>query len=156
MSNNDLHQWESPTTWYSHSSQALYFNALCQDLKIHDFEIDLNNRSLHILNSCQIPLFDPNSNPLAELDNLNFQSYGFYEDTITSLWDVVDPNQCRVHIRSMLSHPTKIISPGVPLVLNIFLSGVDWGQHIVLCPASGRAVHVDGADKHTLVIVDFL
>lgn len=91
-----------------------------------------------------------------EYDSTPFRTYGICEDNLVSLWDIVDPNQCRIQIRPISSHPANIISAGGPIVLNVSLPGTRYPLNPASCPASGRFVYLDRNHSHRIAIVDFL
>ena len=146
--------WEPMPSWYSGSSQRLYLDALLEGLKLYGVEIvikpDLSDVSLHVTHTCRLIPYD------YEYDSTSFRTYGICEDNLVSRWDIVDPNQCRIQIRPISSHPANILSAGGPIVLNVSLPGTLYPQNPASCPAFGRFVHLDRNDSHRIVIVDFL
>lgn len=70
------------SSWYSGPSRPLYFGVLCQDLKVHDFEIiksDLSDVSLRVINTSQFTHDDFNY--------LIFLPYNICEGTLVSWGD---------------------------------------------------------------------
>ena len=140
--------------WYSGPSQPLYFNILCRDSRLLDFEIviepDLSDASLHLINASQ-----PSQNTLP-------QPYRICEDTFVSCGNMTYQNKGTVHIRSMSSSPTNDISPdghvflelgGTDSVLDLGPFGIGSNS---LCPASGKFVYLGTMENDLVVVVDYL
>ena len=142
-----LNDWKMISNWYSGSSQPLYFDAFCRDLKLYGFEIviepDLSDASLRIMNISQLTLSD----------HLIIQPYSICEDNLVSCWHigVADLKHCKVHVR------TNTPSRGpTSTVLNVLLPNTrNVYSTLSSCPASGRFVHLDKTNCN-LVVADFL
>ena len=144
--------WGVFSSWYSGSSQSIYFEALRDDFKCYVFELviepDLSNVFLYVRNSSQ--LFRGNCNFL-------YQKYcqnSVCEDTLVS----ITGHQCTAHIyiRPKSSPPANVISPGGPKALyTVLLSTHGYSKTHSLCPASGKFAYSD-IDDHKIIVVDFL
>lgn len=143
--------WNRISSWYSGTSQTLYFGFLSRlgilDVKFQDFEIalesDLSDVSLRVLNTCRPPQDN--------LSDVFFGQYGIGEDTLISCWKIHHSGRCRIHIRSLSGAG---ILPGGSIFLPVLLSATDI-QMPSLCPASGRFVHLD-IHNDRIGVVDFL
>ena len=82
------------SSWYFGSSQPLYFDMVCQESKLHRFQIilkpDLSTASLHFIHSSELSPHD--------FEYLSFDDYRICEDTLVCCWfydDHDDPVQYR-------------------------------------------------------------
>ena len=126
--------WNTISSWYFGSSQPLYFDMLCQDSKLHRFQIslqpDLSAASLHVMNISEQTAHD--------FKYVSFEDYRICEDTLVSCWTLDNKPGCGVYMSLPFANG---ISHGGP-VAKMLLSGI--GDCVpYLCPASGRIVRLD-------------
>ena len=148
-----LIRWNPISSWYFGSSQPLYFDALCQDSRLHRFQIilepDLNAVSLIVINTSELAPHD--------FDDVIFDDYLICEDTLVSLWSYAGQDQlgCGVYTGLTSTRFANLISHGGPAAKVLLPdSFIGDGDYIYCCPASGRFVCLeDGIDG--LAVLDF-
>ena len=149
--------WKTISSWYLGSSHLLYFDMLCQDSKLHRFQIllqpDLSAASLRVINiSEQTP---------HDFNYVFFEDYRICEDTLVSCWTYPDSEQgeedeyhpgCGVYTSPPFANG---ISHGGPAAKIMLLPDVEFEFKSVLflCPASGRVVRLDNNDS--VAVLDF-
>ena len=147
--------WKTISSWYSGSSQFLYFNMLCQDCKIHRFQImlkpDLSAASLHVINTSELTPHD--------FDYVSFEDYRICEDTLVSCWIDFDHGRQRasgVYTGLTSSRFANIISHGGPAA-KMLLPDIGREYRPFSCPASGRFVLLvrDDSNNGNVVVFDF-
>ena len=126
--------WNTISSWYFGSSQPLYFDMLCQDSKLHRFQVllqpDLSAASLHVMNISEQTAHD--------FKYVSFEDYRICEDTLVSCWTLDSKPGCGVYMSLPFANG---ISHGGPAAKRL-LSGI--GDCVpYLCPASGRIVRLD-------------
>ena len=154
--NSERIQWKTISSWYSGSSQPLYFDALCQG-KLHRFQImlkpDLTTASIRVINT---------SEPTPHnFDYVFFQDYRICEDALVSCWISNSyhlnfwTRSCGVYTGLTSTRFANVISRGGPTAKMLL---PDIGRHgnynLYLCPASGRFVLVDSGRR--LAVLDCL
>ena len=149
-------KWKTISSWYFGSTQPLYFDMSCQDLKRHRFKIilkpDLSTASLHVVNT---PELTPHNFPFVYMED-----YRICEDTLVSCWFVhanrLDtPSRSRfqwgVYTGSMSARFSNITGgPAFKMLLPII--DIRSKCRYILCPASGRFVLRDIDDVAVLDI----
>ena len=151
------YNWNTISSWYFGSSQPLYFDMLCQDFKLHRFQIllqpDLSAASLHVINiSEQTP---------HDFNYVVFNDYRICEDSLVSCWTCFDSEQdeedefhpgCGVYTSPPFANG---ISHGSPAAKIVLLPDVEFEFKSVLflCPASGRIVYLD--NNNSVAVLDF-
>ena len=146
---SELIRWNTISSWYFGSSQPLYFDMLCQDSKLHRFEIllkpDLSTASLHVINNSELTPHDFNY--------VYFEDYRVCEDTLVSCWifDDDESSQSGVYTGLTSARFADIISLGGPAA-RMLLPDSDC-YIFYSCPASGRFVLVD--DNDSVAVLDF-
>ena len=142
--------WNTMSPWYFGSSQPLYFDMLCQDFKLHRFQIslqpDLSAASLHVINvSEQTP---------HDFDYVIFKNYRICEDTLVSCWTYSDWDYYQCGIYTGLTSPpfANDISHGGPAA-KMLLPDIEYKSVLFLCPASGRVVRLD--NNNSVAVLDF-
>jgi hypothetical protein len=143
-------RWNTISSWYFGSSQPLYFDMLCEDFKLHRFQImikpDLSTASLHLINI---------SEDTHDLFHVLIQPYWICEDTLVSCWidedGRQDQYQCGVYMG--LTSPPFVngISHGGPAA-KMLLPNIGHKSSLFLCAASGRLVRLDG---NSVSVLDF-
>ena len=148
-------QWNTMSSWYFGSSQPLYFDILCQDSKLHRFQIllepDLSTASLLLINTSECTPYDFNS--------VTFQDHRICEDTLVSCWiyssynDRWDQYQCGVYTGSTSARFSSFISHDGPALAAKMLLPNNGRKHIFYpCPASGRFVRLDS--NNSVAVLD--
>ena len=125
------------------SSHPLYFNRLCQDSKLHRFQIilkpDLSTASLRIVNTTELTPRDFNE--------MRFQDYRICEDSLVSSWIYSylrsENYKCGVYMTPPLANGIPHSVPATKMLLTI----------LSLCPASGRIVSPDSSNR--VAILDY-
>ena len=137
---SNLIRWNPISSWYFGSSQPLYFDALCQDSKLHRFQIilepDLNAVSLIVINTSELTYFD----------DVIFEDYSICEDALVSRWSYTNPDQLGWGVYTGLTSDrfANLISHGGPAAKVLLLdSDINDECHLYCCPASGRFVTLD-------------
>jgi hypothetical protein len=109
----ELFGWKTMSSWYFGSPHSLYFDMLCQDSKLHRFQVmlkpDLSTASLHVINIYELSPHDFNY--------ATFEDYRICEDTLFSCWiydDLLRPYQCGVYTGLTSARFTNIISRSGP------------------------------------------
>jgi hypothetical protein len=152
---HELIRWKTISSWYFGSSHPLYFDMLCQNSKLHRFQIvlkpDLSTASLHVINTSELVPHNFNF--------VNFEDYRFCEDTLVSCWifdDLPYPYQCGVYMGLTSDHFASIISHG-SAATKMLLPYIGHGYRPFLCPASGRFVLLvrDSSNTSSVVVLDF-
>ena len=128
-------RWKAMSSWYFGSSQPLYFDMLCEDSKLHRFQIlldpDLSTASLDVINISEHTPYD--------FRYVFSEDYRVCEDTLVSSWvnDDYRPNpsiyQCGVYTGSTSTRS----APAAKMLLPDFFRLVSLPR---CCPASGRLV----------------
>ena len=126
--------WKAISSWHLGSSHPLYFDMLCQDSKLHRFQImlqpDLSTASLHVINTSEHTPHD--------FGYVLFQDYRICEDALVYFW--------RNH-KTWGAHIGLTSAPFTNVVTR-------WqGYMDSLCPTSGRSVYRIG-DGDKIVVVD--
>ena len=142
-------RWKTISSWYSGSSQPLYFDALCQG-RLHRFQIvlkpDLSTASLRVINT---------SEPTPH--NVIFDDYRICEDALVSCWRENDYHpqnrSCGVYTGLTSARFADVISRGGP-ASKMVLPNIGRNYVLHLCPASGRFVLVDSGKR--VAILDCL
>jgi hypothetical protein len=145
---SELIQWKMISSWYFCSSH-LYFDILCQDRKLHRFQImlkpDLSTASLQVINT-ELPPYD--------FKYASFQSYRICEDALVSCLIYFGDHkyQCGVYTTGLTSARfSNVISHGHPAAKMLLPDiGLEYG--LVSCPASGRFVLL--VEDNTVVVLD--
>ena len=141
--------WITISSWYFGSSHPLYFGILCEDSKLHRFQIllqpDLSSASLHVINiSEQIP---------HDLNYVFFGDYSICEDTLVSSFHSDHfQYQCGVYMGLMSPSFANGISHGGSAA-KISLPEVGKPRVLFSCPASGRFGCL--TDTNTIAVLDF-
>ena len=139
--------WKTISSWYFGSSQPLYFDMLCQDSKLHRFQImlkpDLSAASLHVINISEQTLHDFN--------HVFFNDYRICEDTLVSSWFYNNLDNWGVYSGSTSARFANAIPEGHPAAKMLF--PVNFGPIYLLhcCPASGRLVVMDSTECVSVV-----
>ena len=147
-------RWEVLSCWYFGSSQPLYFDMLCQDAKLHRFQItlqpDLRTVSLHTISISEDTPHD--------FDYVIFEDYRICEDTLVSCWfdekkshrPNLKEGRCGVYTGSASARFANVISDGHPAA-KMLLPDTEHTFFITSCPASGRLVLMDDTDNVFIV-----
>ena len=140
------------SSWYFGSSHPLYFDMLCQDLKLHRFQIklkpDLSTASLHFINTSELNSQD--------FEYVLCEDYRICEDTFVSCWiydvyDGPDQYQCGIYT-GLTSTRFTIVSHDGPEA-KMLLPDIGYEYRLFSCPASGRFVLLDSSNS--AVVLDF-
>ena len=154
---SELIQWNAISSWYFGSSQHLYFDTLCQDYKIHRFQIrlksDLSTASLHVINTSELTPHDFNC--------VTFQDYRICEDALVSCWFSTsyigswDQDQYLyqrgVYTGLMSDRFANFVPHGGPAA-KMLLPNIWCWYDLYWCPASGRIVR---RSSEGVAILDF-
>jgi hypothetical protein len=145
-------RWNMISTWYFGSSQPLYFDMLCQDSKLHRFQImlepNLSTASLHVINTSE-------HTPLDFVYTF-IPDYRICEDTLVSCWIYEDrlrnpgQYQCLVYTGLTFARSANVISDGRPAA-KLLLPDIGRRYLPFSCPASGRFVLRDSTNSVTVV-----
>jgi hypothetical protein len=146
-------RWNIISSWYFGSSHPLYFDMLCQDFKLHRFQImlkpDLSTASLHAINTSELSRHDFNC--------VSFEDYRICEDTLVScLFRAKDliPYQ-RVYTGLTSDRFANIISQGGPAT-KMLLPDIGHEYRLLsACPASGKFVLLVRDGSNSVVVLDF-
>jgi hypothetical protein len=149
---SELILWNTMSSWYFGSSQPLYFDALCQDSKLHRFQIllkpDLSTASLHVINASELTPHDFNG--------VIFGDYGICEDTLVSCWYYghPSPDQPKSGVYTGLTSArfANAILHGGPA--NMLLPDIGREFELYCCPASGRIVRLEDG-SNSVAVLDF-
>ena len=141
--------WNTISSWYSGS---LYFDILCQDSKLHRFQImlkpDLSTASLHVVNTSELTPHD--------FGYIFFEDYRICEDTLVSCWvyydDAHQNDPCGIYTGLTSARFSNVISHGGPAA-KILLPDIGHDYCLFSCPASGRFVRLDSSD--VVAVLDF-
>jgi hypothetical protein len=159
VSRPELIRWKTISSWYFGSPHPLYFDMLCQDSRLHRFQVmlkpDLSTASLHVINIYELSPHDFNY--------VTFEDYRICEDTLVSCWifddDLLRPYhwQCGVYTGLTSARFANIISQGGPAA-KMLLPDVGHNYRPFSCPASGRFVLLvrDSDNTSSVVVLDFL
>ena len=152
--NSERMRWKTISSWYSGSSQPLYFDALCQG-KLHRFQIvlkpDLSTASLRVMNASEPTQAIPHN-----FDHVIFQDYRICEDSLVSCWKHKYFHRLNerwgLYTGSWSTRFAYINSQGGPAA-EMLLPVIGRNYVFSLCPASGRFVLVDSSSR--LAVLDF-
>ena len=144
---SDLIGWNTISSWYFGS---LYFDMLCQDFKLHRFQIilepDLSTASLHLIYA-----HTPHG-----FGHVSFEDYRICEDTLVSCWIYYDQRHenfpCGVYTGPTSARSSNVISHGGPAA-KMLLPDIGCDFRLYLCPASGRSARLDRSNN--VAILDF-
>ena len=143
-------KWNTMSSWYF-TSHPLYFDMLCQDSKLHRFQImlkpDLSTASLHAIKTSELGPHD--------FDYVTFQHYRICEDTLVSSWfyenELRDRYQCGVYTGLTSARFANVISQGGPAA-KMLLPDNRCKCLLYLCPVSGRFVLL--YDHNSVAVLD--
>ena len=140
--------WKAINCWYFGPSQPIYFDMLCQDSKLHRFEImlkpDLSTASLRVINTYEHTLHD--------FFYVYFQNYMICEDTLVTCW-VDDSDNWGVYTGSTSARFANV-TDGHPAAKVLLPNNFGLINLLRCCPASGRLVVIDNAN--CVSVVDLL
>jgi hypothetical protein len=145
-------EWNTISPWYFGSSQPLYFDMLCQDSKLHRFQImlspDLSTASLHVINTSEQAPHD--------FDDILFNDYRICEDTLVSCWilgintdEDQDQYQNGVYTGLTSVRFSNVTSDRRPAT-KVLLPDTGYLYLLYSCPASGRFV-LKGRNRVSIV-----
>ena len=143
--------WNTISSWYFGSSQPLYFDTLCEDSKLHRFQImlkpDLSTASLHVIKASELTALDFNY--------VSFQSYRICEDTLVSCFvEINRGGHHGVYTGITSTRSANVIShDGLPHQMSFPYIG--HGHSIFLCPASGRFAYLARDGSNTINVFNF-
>ena len=131
--------WKAISSWHLGSSHPLYFDMLCQDSKLHRFQImlqaDLSTASLHVINTSEHTPHD--------FGYVLFQDYRICEDALVSCWFCEDSNNWGVYTGSTSARFANVISDGHPAAKMILPDIFGLIYLLNSSPESGRLVVKD-------------
>ena len=141
--------WTTISSWYFGSSHPLYFGMLCQDSKLHIFQIllqpDLSTASLHVIYISEQTSHD--------LNYVFFGDYKICEDALVSCFHSNRfQYQCGVYMGLMSPPFANGISHGGSAA-EISLPEIGNPRILFSCPASGRFGCL--TDTNTIAVFDF-
>ena len=144
--------WNTISSWYFGSSQPLYFDMLCQDSKLHRFQVllqpDLSAASLHVMNI---------SEQTHDFKYVSFEDYRICEDTLVSCWfhndDDSDQYQCGVYTGLTRTRFVVTSRDGRRHAATMLIPGIAHEYHLFSCPVSGRFVLLNSSNS--VVVLDF-
>ena len=153
--------WNTISSWYFGSLQPLFCDMLCQDSRLHRFQImlepDLSTASLHVINTYEITPQDFRDGTVSYLPE-----YTICGDTLVSCYinSIYNPDTRRMKYQSGvytgLTTVNGIISHGGPAAVMLL---PDFGRRYKLfpCPTSGRFVRVpvDSDKSNSIAVLDF-
>ena len=148
-------RYNTISSWYFGSLQPLYFDMLCEDSKLHRFQIvlepDLSTASLNVINTSELTPHDFN--------RVQFQEYTICEDTLVSCWfyknfryNGRDQYQWGVYTGLTSDRFANVISHGGPTAKMLMLD-IGRKHDLYWCSASGRFVVLDSSNS--VIVLDF-
>ena len=131
--------WNVISSWYFSTSHPLYFEALCQDSKLHRFQImlkpDLSAASLHVIHTSELTPHD--------FKVVSFHDARICEDTLVSCWSGGHQSGHGLYTGLTSTRFADIISHSGPAAKMLILPNIGCEYHLFSCPTSGRFVLLD-------------